>query len=97
MSGATSSNQKGTVLLVIDVRRAHFQAKARRRVHIGLLEGDGGGPGSRQCGLLRKSFLEEIGLRRGQASTHLYSEEARGISASVHGDDVTVKDFEGRR
>ena len=36
-------------------------------------------------------FLEEIGLRRGQASTCLYSEEARRISASVHGDDVTVK------
>ena len=30
-------------------------------------------------------------MRRGQASTCLYSEEARGISASVHGDDVTVK------
>ena len=35
--------------------------------------------------------MEEIGLRRGQASTGLYSEEARGISASVDGDDVTVK------
>ena len=35
--------------------------------------------------------MEEIGLRRGQASTCLYSEEARGISVSVHGDDVTVK------
>ena len=108
ISEAASSNQKGTVLLVIDVRRAYFYARARRRVYIELPEGDGGGPGSRQCGLLRKSlygtrdaaqnwecelggFLEEIGLRRGQASTCLYSEEARGISASVHGDDVTVK------
>ena len=35
-------------------------------------------------------FLEEIGLRRGQASTCLYSEGARGIGASVHSDDVTV-------
>ena len=35
--------------------------------------------------------MEEIGLRRGRASTCLYAEEARGISASVHGDDVTVK------
>ena len=35
--------------------------------------------------------MEEFGLRRGQASTCLYAEEARGISASVHGDDVTVK------
>ena len=95
------------MLLVIDVRRAYFYARARRRVYIELPEGDGGGPGSRQCGLLRKSLygtrdaqnwecelggcLEEIGLRRGQASTCLYAEEARGISASVHGDDVTVK------
>ena len=108
ISEAASSNQKGTVLLVIDVRRAYFYAKARRRVYIELPEGDGEGPDSRQCGLLRKSlygtrdapqnwecelggFLEEIGLRRGQASKCVYSEEARGISASVHGDDVTVK------
>ena len=87
--------------------RASF-AKTRRRVYIELPEGDGGGLGSGQCGLLRKSlygtrdaaqnwecelggFLEETGLRRGQASVCLYSEEARGISASVHGDDVTVK------
>ena len=35
--------------------------------------------------------MEEIGFRRGQASTSLFSEEARGMSASVHGDDVTVK------
>ena len=33
----------------------------------------------------------EFGFSRRQASTCLYSEEARGISASVHGDDVTVK------
>ena len=96
------------MLLVIDVRRAYFYAKARRSVHIELPEGDGGGPGSRQCGPLRKrlhvtrdaaqncecelgGFLEEIGLRRRQASTCLYSEEVWGISASVHGDDVTVK------
>ena len=108
ISEAASNNQKRTVLLVIDVRRAYFYAKARRSVYIELPEGDGGGPRSRQCGLLRRSlygtrdaaqnwecelggFLEEIGLRRGQASICLYSEEARGISASVRGDDVTVK------
>ena len=96
---------------MIDVRRVYIFAKARRRVYIELPEGDGGDPGSWQCGLPRKSlygtrdaarnwecelggFLEEIGLRRGQASTCLYSEEARKICASVHGDDVTVK---GRR
>ena len=56
ISEAASSNQKGAVLLVIDVRRAYFYAKARRRVYIELPEGDGGGPGSRQCGLLRKSL-----------------------------------------
>ena len=37
-------------------------------------------------------LLEEIGLRRGQASTHQNSEEASGLSASVHGGDVPVKD-----
>ena len=34
ISEAASSNQKGTVLLVIDVRRACFCARARRRVYI---------------------------------------------------------------
>ena len=57
-----SSNQKGTVLLVTDVRRAYFHAKARRRVHIELPEGDGGGPGSRQCGLLKKSLYGPVTL-----------------------------------
>ena len=56
ISEAASSNQKGRVLLVTDVRRAYFHAKARRIVYIELPEGDGGGPGSRQCGLLRKSL-----------------------------------------
>ena len=32
ISEASSSNQKGTVLSVIDVRRAYFYASARRRV-----------------------------------------------------------------
>ena len=41
ISEAASSNQKGTVLLVSDVRRAHFHAKARRRVYIEFPEGDG--------------------------------------------------------
>ena len=50
------SNQKRTVLLVIDVARAYFQARARRRVYVEPPEGDGGGPGSWQCGLLRKSL-----------------------------------------
>ena len=57
ISEAASSKQKETVLLVIDVRRAYFYARATRRVYIELPEGDGGGPGSRQCGLLRKSFV----------------------------------------
>ena len=108
ISEAASSNQKWTVLLVIDVRRAYFYAKARRRIYTELPEGDGGGPGSRQRGLLRKSlygtrdaaqnwecklggFLEKIGLRTRQASKCFYCEEARRISASVHGDGVTVK------
>ena len=89
-------------------RRAKSLLLCKGEAQIELPEGDGGGPSSRQCGLLRKSlygtcdaaqnwdcelggFLEEIGLRRGLASTCLYSEDARGISASVHGDDVTVK------
>ena len=36
ISEAASSNRKETVLLVIDVRRAYFYAKARRRVYVEL-------------------------------------------------------------
>ena len=94
---------------MIDVRRAYFYAKARRRVYIELPEGDGGGQGSRQCGLPSESLYVhrdaaqnwecelggflEDGLRRGQVSTCLYFEETRSISTSVHGDDVSVKVF----
>ena len=108
ISEAASSDKKETVLLVVDVRRAYFCAMAAtRRIYVGLPEEGGGGLGSQQCGLLRKSFtapvmllrtgsaswrfLEEIGLRRGKASTCLCSVETPGISASVHGDDITVK------
>ena len=82
------------MLLGIDVRRAYFCAKTMRRVHVLLPEGDGGGPGSQQCWLLRKSlygirdtaqnwkcelgvFLEEIGLRRGKASTDVTVKASR--------------------
>ena len=60
------------MLLVIVVRRAFFCGKARRRVYIELLEGDGGGPGSRQCGLLRKGLYgtldaaPNLGMRAGR-------------------------------
>ena len=40
ISEAASSNQKATVLLVIDVRRAYFYANTRRRVYIEPAEGD---------------------------------------------------------
>ena len=63
ISGAASSNQKVTVLLVIDVRRAYFYAKARRRVYIELPEG-------RQCGLLKNLYgtrdaAQKLGIELG--------------------------------
>ena len=88
--------KKHVVYEKVPMSQCYFHARARRRVYIELPEGDVGGPGSRQCGLLRKSlygtrdaaqnwecelggFLEEIGLRRGQASTCQDSDEAWGI------------------
>ena len=38
-----------------------------------------------------RGFLEEFVFRRRGVSTRLHSEETREISASVHGNDVTVK------
>ena len=64
-----SVNQKVAVLIVIDVRRGSFYAKAKRRVYIELPEGDGGGPGIRQCGLLRKSLYAPVTpLKTGSAT-----------------------------
>ena len=56
ISEAASSNTKGSVLLVRDVRRVYFNGKATRRVYVELPEKDGGGPSSQQCGMLRKSL-----------------------------------------
>ena len=79
---------------MIDVRRAYFYARKDQAVgSVGLLRessyGTRDGAQNLECEL--GGFLEEIGLRRRQASMCLYSEEAQRISASVHGDDVTVK------
>ena len=56
ISEAASSNEKGTVLLVIAARRAYFYANATRRVYVELPERDGGRPGSQQCGMPKKSL-----------------------------------------
>ena len=67
ISEAASSNQKGTVLLVIAARRAYFYAKATRRVYVELPEGDGGRPDSQQCGMPKKSLYgTELGARAGR-------------------------------
>ena len=74
-------------------RGAQSPHRASRRRHCGLLRKSlcGTRDAAQHWEGELRGFLEEIGLRRGQASTCLNSEEARGISASVHGDDVTVK------
>ena len=86
----SGSNQKGTLPFVIDVRRAYSHVKARRKSPdrasgrrpkktSGLLRkslhGTRDAGQNWECEL--GSLLEEVGLRRRQASTCLYTEEAR--------------------
>ena len=70
----------------------------RAEFYIEVPEGDGGGPGSRQCGLLRNSLygtrdapqIWECELWRLLGGDWLA--QWRGISASAHGDDVTARE-----
>ena len=62
ITGAASSNQVGTLLLVIDVRRAYFHANARRRVCIELQVVGSAGCCKRVC------VAPETLLKTGKAS-----------------------------
>ena len=86
------------------MRRAYFQANARRNVYVQLPEED---YEPNMCGRLVKSmygtcdaaqnweeeyagFLENIGFQRGRASPCVFLEPQRNIRVVVHGDDFTV-------
>ena len=88
----------------IDVKRAYFQAKARRPVYIKLPEGD---YSESMVGRLLKSmhgtrdaaqnweaeyaeFMELIGFQRGIWSPCVFWQRNRNIRAVIHGDDFTL-------
>ena len=77
---------------MIDVRRAYFYAKARRTVYIELPEGDGGGPGSRQCGLLRKSlYVTRLYVTRDAAQNWECDDcESGTLSGALVNNDIHV-------
>ena len=99
-----SRRDKGLKMDFIDVRRAYFHAKARRRVFVQLPAEDFE-PG--MCGLLKKSmygtrdaaqnweieyaeFMQGIGFKRGLAVPCLFNHDKFNLRVAVHGDDFTV-------
>ena len=88
----------------IDIRRAYFHAKARRRVYVQLPPEDAE-PG--MCGLLLKSMygtrdaaqnwedcyveaMQELGFRRGLGSPCAFYNDSKNARVVVHGDDFTI-------
>ena len=88
----------------IDVRRAYFHAKSRRRVFVKLPDEDSE---QGKCGLLLKSmygtrdaaqnweveyseFMAGIGFERGIAVPCLFNHVDRKVRVAVHGDDFTI-------
>ena len=95
---------KGMKIDCIDVRRAYFHAKARRRVFVRLPEED---HEDGMCGLLVKAmygtrdaaqnweheyieFMASAGFVKSRATPCMFFHHARGIRVVIHGDDFTV-------
>ena len=54
--GERNQKEKPLKLSFIDIRRAHFTAKASREIYVDLVEEDQDDPNVKQCGLLLKSM-----------------------------------------
>lgn len=91
----------------IDIRRAYYQAHARRRIYVELPPED---YEEGKCGLLNKalqgtrdaaqcweyeysSFMEGLGFVRGIASPCIFFNKQRNLRAVIHGDDFTLLGF----
>ena len=94
----------GMKLMFLDISRAYYHSRARRRVYVQLPPEDAE---AGMCALLNKSmqgtrdaaqnwefeyaeFLESIGFKRGKASPCIFYCPDRNIRVAVHGDDFTV-------
>ena len=88
----------------IDVRRAYFHAKARRRVFVKLPEED---HEEGMCGMLIQAmygtrdaaqnwefeyvyFMGKIGFSKSRATPCMFYHSERGIRVVIHGDDFTI-------
>ena len=100
----TGDRRRGHKLDFIDVRRAYFHARARRRVYVRLPPEDDE-PG--MCAVLEKAlygtrdaaqnwefeyvdFLVSEGFNKGRATPCMFLHAQRDIRVVVHGDDFTI-------
>jgi hypothetical protein len=98
------NSRGGKKLDFIDVRRAYFNAKARRPVYVKLPPED---EESGLCGKLMKamygtrdaaqnweaeytSFMTQVGFSQGKYSPCVFHHKERGIRSVIHGDDFTL-------
>ena len=96
--------EKGMKVDCIDVRRAYFHAKARRRVFVRLPEED---HEDGMCGLLVKAmygtrdaaqnweheyieFMDNAGFVKSRATPCMFFHRGRNVRVVIHGDDFTV-------
>ena len=94
----------GMKLMFLDISRAYYHSKARRRIFIKLPPEDAE---DGMCGLMLKSlqgtrdaaqnwefeyceFLVQNGFTRGKSTPCIFYNEARELRVAVHGDDFTV-------
>ena len=100
--------KNGMKLDFIDIRRAFFHARAKRPVYVELPEEEhvpgmcgrlnkamyGTRDAAQNWEHAYAEYMEEIGFRRGIASSCVFWHEERELRVVVHGDDFTVLGWE---
>ena len=98
----------GMKIEFIDIRRAYYQATARRKVYVELPDGDNE---EGICALLRKSlqgtrdaaqcweheyvnFMQDLGFAKGVSTPCVFYHTARNLRAVIHGDDFTILGYD---
>ena len=106
--GYHNNASKQMKLEFIDIRRAYYQAKARREIYVQLPPEDSE-PG--MCGKLNKAlqgtrdaaqcweyeysqFMKDIGFVRGICSPCMFHHSDRNIRSVIHGDDFTMLGYD---
>ena len=104
-SGKLRSRPVSSVLMFLDIKKAHFWAPARRRIlielpaelgvsrdYVGLLHRSlyGTRDAPSNWEMAIRDVMEKLEFEQGKSSPCLYFHQARNILCSVHGDDFMI-------